>query len=325
MQTLTGRPVSGSPSSQGRICSTCALSIAGSTTCIKCSICTKFFHANLTCAGVQANAIKAVSQHLGHQGAFAYRCIKCRVSPAASGTAGSNPDLAGAIGQLSDMFNGLVATVTGLANKVDTLASGRPASALQNPMVSIPPGTNAASLDPQLIRSELREIFEQDRRSDSIIIRGIATPVNNSQSNADFLNLFNAAVAELLPGKAVTLTDFVVIKKELARAKITDPLLRRDLLSVARNLRTSAQFNTIFISRDLTYSQRGVGKARRDAAKARLAAQQRDLPLTSTTVPPIQSVPATTPASQSVQPNLVQSAGPTPLSASATLPGPFFR
>ena len=273
MHTLNGRPASGSPSSQGRICSTCAASIVGSASSIKCSICAKFFHANLTCAGVQANAIKAVSQHLGHQGAFAYRCIKCRVSPAASVTADSNSDLAGAVGQLSEMFNGLAATVASLANQVESLASRPPASAVQNPMVPIPPGTNTASLDPQLIRSELREIFEQDRRSDSIIIRGIPTPATNSQSNADFLNVFNAVVAELLPGKVVTLTDFVVIKQGLARAKIADPLLRRDLLSVARNLRTSAQFNTYFISRDLTYSQRGIGKARRDAAKARLAAQ----------------------------------------------------
>ena len=65
------------------------------------------------------------------------------------------------------------------------------------------------------------------------------------------MNSFNAAVSELFPGKTVTLTDFIVIKKDLARAKIVDSLLRRDLISVARNLRTSPHFSSVFISREL--------------------------------------------------------------------------
>ena len=314
---MTGHHSVGSSSSQGRVCSTCALSIVAPTASIKCTICAQFFHGTVTCAGVQANAIKAVSQHLGPQGAFAYRCIKCRVMPAASGVV--NSDLAGAVGQLSEMFSGLAATVAGLAGQVECLASRRP-----TPDTQPPANPNTPHLDPQFIRSEIREILERDRRSDSIIVRGISTPANNGQPNTEFMNSFNAVVSELLPGKTVALTDFIVIKKDLVRAKIVDSLLRRDLLSVATNLRTSPRFSSVFISRDLTYSQRGVNKAKRDAAKARLLAEQRAQPQTSANLPPNADVHVNTTASQHFQPNLVHSTGPTPLSASATVPGHFF-
>ena len=308
---MAGRTPHNSPIQQTHTCTTCTRSIVGPAVSIKCSICSKFFHGNIACAGVQANVVKAVANHLGHQGAFAYRCIKCRVSPPSASPDSANPDLAGAIAQLSDMFNGLATTVAGLKDQISNL-SARPSTASgPAPVVGNPAAPGVTAIDPQLIRAEIREMYERDRRSESIIIRGITTPVNNNQSNAEFMNTFKNVVSELLPGKTITLTNFMVIKPDenLVRATISDGLLRRDLLSVAKNLRSSTQFGGVFISRDLTYNQRGASKAKR--AKARIAAAARNQPPVSTIAPPLMNQqPITTTA---------------PLSASASVPVTFFR
>ena len=67
----------------------------------------------------------------------------------------------------------------------------------------------------------------------------------------------------------------VVIEEELVRAKVTDFLKRRDLLSKATTLRSSSCFSEVYISRDLTYKQRGERKAKRDALAAQILAEQR--------------------------------------------------
>ena len=44
-----------------------------------------------------------------------------------------------------------------------------------------------------------------------------------------FLTTFNAAVSTLPPGTTATLTDLEDIKNDLARAKISNEILRHDL------------------------------------------------------------------------------------------------
>ena len=115
-----------------------------------------------------------------------------------------------------------------------------------------------------MVREELRELQEQQKRRTSLVIRGLG-----AGSAADAVRAFET-VSEHLIDQKVTLTDVVKIPSEsdLYRAKVADDSVRKNILDRARQLKNSTRFGSVFIRRDLTFNQRAEFRARRAAAEA---------------------------------------------------------
>ena len=166
--------------------------------------------------------------------------------------------------QMMAMIKDVCSTVSILKAEFEAFKSSHQSSP---PPPSVLP---AAPISQLAIRDEIRELHEREKRKDSIVIRGIKATNDNI---AAFSSSFNAVVEHLLPGRSINLNEVVVIEEELVRAKVTDSLKRRDLLSKATTLRSSFCFSEVYISRDLTYKQRGERKAKRDALAAQILAE----------------------------------------------------
>ena len=117
------------------------------------------------------------------------------------------------------------------------------------------------------IRDEAREVAERDKRQQSIVIKGLGCDVAKVASD------FPAVATEL--GVNVSLSEVVKINNELVRAKILNNDSRKQLLDNAKNLKTSSNFNHVFIRRDYTKQQRTLLAAQRKARnqKSQAAAQ----------------------------------------------------
>ena len=98
-----------------------------------------------------------------------------------------------------------------------------------------------------LIRSELLELREQDKRKDSIVVRGIAFV-----SEEVFLQQFNQICTKLI-NKTIVASEIAPINSRFIRLKIENKSDRLELLTSSRNLKGSREFAHIFISKDLTY------------------------------------------------------------------------
>ena len=110
-----------------------------------------------------------------------------------------------------------------------------------------------------MIRQEVQELREREKRKDSIIVRGL-TSTTLTDSTAEFEEITN-----MMTGSPVTLTDVVRIPDhpELIRGKILDEGKRKLVLEKAKTLKGS-RFDGVFIRRDLTYAQRQELKVRRE-------------------------------------------------------------
>ena len=109
-----------------------------------------------------------------------------------------------------------------------------------------------------LIRGEVREMEERNKRKSSIIIRGLDAPTT-TQANEQFQQ-----VATHLLGCQVPLSSIICINsdKKLYRATVDDLGLRKRLLDSAKTLMNSP-FRHVYINRDLTFQQRKVLDERR--------------------------------------------------------------
>ena len=178
------------------------------------------------------------------------------------------------VGQLFQQVKGISNIVQELVTQVKALSiqnkPNQPISAPHpNPsyasaLASTPGQPNASpSLEYRtLVREELRELEEQRKRRDSLVIRGLGA---NSAQEA--VRNFET-VSEHLIQRKVTLEDVVRIPSEtdLYRGKIKDDSTRKLVLDKAKILKGSAQFASVFIRRDLTYNQRMELRARRALA-----------------------------------------------------------
>ena len=101
------------------------------------------------------------------------------------------------------------------------------------------------------MRGELRELYEQEKRQCSIILRGFQTEDVEviRKKVRDICLILNVDVFELEGLIKIDNTG-------LFRAKVLDRDLRSALLSNARNLRKIDQYKSVYIQRDLTYKQR---------------------------------------------------------------------
>lgn len=120
-----------------------------------------------------------------------------------------------------------------------------------------------------LVRQEVREIQEREKRRCSLVIKGLA-----ATTPAGVVSEFGDLTSTMM-GTRVTLTDVVKIPNNLGlwRAKVTDSDDRKLVLDRAKQLKGS-QFDHIYIRRDLTYTQRMEMKERRETQRQDSAATQ---------------------------------------------------
>ena len=109
---------------------------------------------------------------------------------------------------------------------------------------------------------------ERDKRRHSIIVKGL-----KATSPTDFASKFGQ-LAEELTGSKMDLSETSVVTghAKIYRTKIIDDNQRKLLLDKAKMLKGSP-YESVFISRDLTYAQRSEMFLRRQAWKAQNAAQ----------------------------------------------------
>lgn len=232
----------GDDQNQVECCGLCSTSVGDDG--VGCDRCDKWFHPSVMCMGIPEGVIQNIKEYGGE--GVSYICTACR----SSSLAGVNSQ-GSALGQLLQTVSKLCETVQKLSEKVDGLLSGNTGSA-----VSQQPNSDQLSA---LVSEEFREMEERRKRVSSIIIRGV-----NVRSPSALNPLFENLSTELM-GSPVLLSDVVCLNAEkgLFRAKISDGDARRKLLDLAKNLKHSAQYSSVYLNRDLTYKQRQSLIARR--------------------------------------------------------------
>ena len=240
---------------------------------IGCDECETWVHNTEMCSGLTQDMIGAISRYQGS--GIKFVCMKCRVTYTAargkSPSSSTEPHMAELVGQLFRQVKGISNIVQELVTQVKALSiQSKP-----NQLISAPPPnpsyasalsstTGPVNASPPLeyrtlVREELRELEEQRKRRDSLVIRGLEA--NSAQAAVKKFE----TVSEHLIQHKVTLEDVVRIPSEtdLYRGKIKDDSTRKLILDKAKNLKGSTQFGSVFIRRDLTYNQRMELRARR--------------------------------------------------------------
>lgn len=236
------------------------------------------------CSGLTADMLEAIGKYNGT--GIKFICTRCRldfsVKRGGSPTSSTEMHLVELVKHLSQQVMGICSVVQQLKSELTSIRS-QPEPVLTNQTILHPPGPvpisnhnlshsgNAATMPGssppsseyrKVVREELRELQEQQKRRSSLVIRGLGA---SSASSA--ITAFEH-VSEFLTNQKVTLTDVVRIPSEsdLFRGKVTDDATRRLILEKAKMLKDTARFGSVFIRRDLTFKQRSDLKAKRDAA-----------------------------------------------------------
>lgn len=259
------------------VCGTCSKGLDDS--CIGCDKCETWVHGSVMCSGLPQDVIAVI---LGYSGeGINYICMNCRVIRA-SGTSGSpsaksESYMAETISQLFQQMRGMCTVLMELANQVNDLSSQLTLNQKENTQPAgreqqvhrgaqgqpEPHNHHFTTTGPSgeyrsVVRQELKELQERDKRKDSVIVRGL-----EASSPADLAAKFTV-LTETIMGKRVELAEVKVIPShpDIYRAKILNADDKKLVLDRARNLR-GTRYDKVFIRRDLTYSQRAELRERR--------------------------------------------------------------
>ena len=275
---------SGTPGAQ--LCGTCCRDVGDKA--IGCDECETWVHNTEMCSGLSMDMIQAIDRYEG--AGIKFVCTKCRLDFSAkrggSPSSSTEMHLVELVKHLSQQMMGICSVVQQL--KAEICMIRQPESALTNSTnqtinqptahVPMPPDpnlmTSASGAKPltvsgppspeyrKVVREELRELQEQQKRRASLVIRGLG-----ADSAGAAVRAFEE-VTEFLIDQKVTLTDVVRIPSEsdLYRGKVADDATRKLILDRAKQLKDAAQFGTVFIRRDLTFKQRSELRMRREAA-----------------------------------------------------------
>lgn len=274
-----------------QICNSCSVEVTDG--CIGCDRCESWVHGTEMCAGLPMKVIEVILEHNG-QG-ISYFCLKCRVARATElerSPSNQRENLpAGTLAQIFQQIQGLCAAVVELTAQVKGISSPPPAqtSAAQQPTPGTNPGshsgTQAQSQNTntpqtpqtteyrQIVRQELREMHEREKRKDSVVIRGLRATTPRGISTE-----FGELTLKMM-GTRVELSDIVHIPGHagLCRGKILNDTNRKLVLDRAKTLK-GTEYDGVFIRKDLTYDQRCVLKARREAYQTQRNDQNRLAP-----------------------------------------------
>ena len=233
----------------GENCGTCDVLVGDDA--VGCDRCVSWFHPKTLCLGLSDTVIQTIVDNGGE--GVAYVCTDCRAKSLAGGTGG------GVGGGAGPAFKQLHQTVKMLCKAVEAMslqmarfvgpvgdASARPGA--DSAVVSI----GDVDVVRASIREEVREVEEQTKRKDSVIIRGL-----KAENEGDLCEKFKAVSSRLI-GSEIVLSGIVCINKEkdMYRAKIVSDGKRVHLLSKTKELPNYPDLQAVFIHRDLTFKQR---------------------------------------------------------------------
>ncbi|MPD03172.1 hypothetical protein E2C01_098797 [Portunus trituberculatus] len=181
-------------------CATCN-QIVGDD-CIGCDRCTNWFCPSGMCLGLPDELVRGITQFGGD--AIAYICTECRCTSPASGP--DNP----AFKQPLQTVKKLCETLHTLSSKVERLTSppSLPQSSASPANPTTDPANNTDDNARRLIRDEIHEMNERQKRVNSLIVRDIDAP-----DNSVFKQHFTT-VARYLLENPVDFTDLKCINRE---------------------------------------------------------------------------------------------------------------
>ena len=208
---------------------------------VSCGDCGSGFHSDSLCLGVNQSIIDVLLQD---ESAVSYRCCRCRGKPGRTSSSQDN----GVVSQMMGIIGSLVAEVRKLADSVACIRSTRGGGGdLPSPEVS---ENRPVPLAGNTVMSEVREVYEREKRKSFIIIRGVG-----DASAEEVVTIFQQ-ICEFLDVGDIVLQEVTRVAPSVWRGKILEAEKRLGLLSEARNLKNSQDFFNIYVQRDLTYRQR---------------------------------------------------------------------
>ena len=220
-----------------RQCSLCSGSLSGQV--VSCGDCGSGFHSDSLCLGVNQSIIDVLLQD---ESAVSYRCCRCRGKPGRTSSSQDN----GVVSQMMGIIGSLVAEVRKLADTVACIRRGDGGD-LPPPEVS---RNRPVPLVGNTVMSEVREVYEREKRKSCIIIRGVG-----DASAKEVLTIFQQ-ICEFLDVGDIHLQEVTRVAPSVWRGKVLNAEKRLGLLSEARHLKNSPDFFNIYVQRDLTYRQR---------------------------------------------------------------------
>ena len=244
-----------------QLCVSCSKDVGDNP--IGCDTCEHWVHNTEMCSGLPQKVIDAIMEYDGS--GINFVCTKCRIRRETSSTGNPQPLMIELMDQLFQQLKGLCSTVQGLVNQVETLSAKPPV--MPTPPAPLPnpsPPPNLSQDDYKAaIHKEVKEINEINKRRNSIIIKGLV-----ADSTRDLSQKFSLLTQEVM-GTPVMLSDVTCIPNHsnIYRAKILNDDIRKQVLDKSKFLRGTV-YNDVFISRDLTYSQRAERFARRQARRS---------------------------------------------------------
>ena len=320
-----------------QVCGTCSRDPGDNP--IGCDECEVWVHSTEMCSGLPEDLIHAILNYGGE--GIRFICMTCRLKPSppaqaegSASTAGTGQDqvhLIGTIQQLFQQFRGMCSMIADLSDQFKHLTEAMKSPPVQSadqasmpgpapgpqPPISNPPEQPALR---DVIAEEVREMREREKRKQSIIIKSQST-----KSTAEVVNMFKELSSSKF-GCEITLTEVSPIKDHtgMFRAKITSDEQRKRALDGARTLK-GTRYDTVYISRDLTWAQRKANFEKRQAKRVQIPATSDAAPSSSPARPtPPAPAPAPAPASAlasaPARPT-ESSAGVIPRSVTATFQG----
>lgn len=227
----------------GDKCNTCDCFVGNDA--IGCDRCESWFHPKTLCLGLSETVIQTIVDN-GGQG-VAYISTDCRAkSLSVGGSNGAGP----AFKQLYQTVKMLCKTVETMSLQMTKLCDlGKISAAVPTESLSVPGDVDMVRAS---IREEVREVEEQNKRKNSVIVRGLNV-ANEEEAGEKFKE-----VTRTLIGREISLSDVVCISrnKEMYRAKIVSDASRMEVLAKAKELPNFPDLQNVFFHRDLTFKQR---------------------------------------------------------------------
>lgn len=237
-------------------------------TAVGCDRCEGWVHNTEMCSGLPQHMLDAIAKYDG--AGISFICINCRLVRGNSPSSGSMPpnDL---IAQMFQQIKGICGIVRDLVEQVKGLTSTATSQKVTTPPDAVCQPSPGQSQQPAadyrtIVHEELKEMRERDKRKESVIVKGLA-----ASSASELVAKFEQLTGQFM-GTSVVLSDVSPISghPSLYRAKIRNADLRKMVLEKAKTLKNT-EFNSVFISRDLTYAQRTELFARRRARQSESA------------------------------------------------------
>ena len=143
-----------------------------------------------------------------------------------------------------------------LAEKLNVLAGGNVNVGKSETTVPVCTNSNFSNqrfgglVDQEIARQELKELEEQRRRSDCIILRGCGTNDVNAVKA-----MFNC-ICGALSIEIIQMSDMTQINNSgMFRARVADDDQRHLLLGATKKLKFIDEFKSVFVQKDLTLNQ----------------------------------------------------------------------